>query len=75
MKQDQLVFQVSTKQYVGATGGEVLQALQILGGVFGRDERGPGRVVERAVSGAENQRWQFYGQVGHRRRSLQSKWP
>lgn len=50
------MFQVSTKQNVGASGGEVLQALQILGGVFGRDERGPGRVVERAVSGAENQR-------------------
>ena len=46
----------SHRQYVGASRGEVLQAFQVLGGVFGRDERGPGRMVERAVSGAENQR-------------------
>lgn len=50
------MFQVSSRQYVGASGSEVLQAFQVLGGVSDRDERGSGRVVERAVSGVENQR-------------------
>lgn len=50
------MFQVSGRQYVGASGGEVLQAFQVFGGISDRDEGGPGRVVERTVSGAENQR-------------------
>lgn len=68
-------FQFSKRygHHVGATGRAVVQAVQVLGGVPDSDEGGPGGMAERPVSGAQDQSRQFYGQTGHRCRSMQSK--